>query len=185
MAVISTICLQLMAQHLPADRRRKIERLYLSGVKPAEIALKLGIKPASLRQHLYRAGLTQRREEIEEVKQRTAREILESVRQRNVEDFETVLDSLSEGAVIDAERLRDGWDMVQDAAGASSLMRAKCLLQDRATRFFGLDKEADAAPSLGINLFVFKGTSQRVERPVETVAASAAKPVVPTPLDDS
>jgi len=146
-----------MNDQLQNNDRRKIERLYLSGVKPTEIARKVGMKPASLRQHLYREGLTKRRDEIEAVKQRTVVEVLEKLRKNSVEDFEAVLGLLGDGMKIDARRLRDGWRLVDDAAGASSLMRAKTMLQNQAFRFFGTEK-ADGCqpppPAVDLSLFV-------------------------------
>jgi AraC-like DNA-binding protein len=169
-----------MKEQLQNSDRRKIERLYLSGVKPTEIARRVGMKPASLRQHLYREGLTKRRDEIEAVKQRTAREVLESIRQKSVEDYESVLGLLSEGMKIDAKKLRDGWSMVDDAAGASSLMRAKAMLQNQALRFYGTEKEEEAPPAhFDLSLFMlpsFKGIRRVDEVEAEKKAKEQQKP---------
>lgn len=144
-----------MAKHLQAIDRRKIEKLYLSDVKPAEIARKLGLRPASLRQHVYRAGLTQRRDEIAVAKRRTVLEVLEGVRRRSTEDFEAVLGLLGEGVKIDAKRLRDGWDLVETAPDASSLQRAKALHLDRVFRLHGVEKPAAGSQSGSFNVTQF------------------------------
>ena len=128
-----------MADHLQAADKRKIEGAYLSGSKPVEIARKLGKKPATIRQFLYRQGLTSRRDEIAVAKKRTAREVLEIARQQHVEELATVLGLAGESLKIDAERLRDGWPMVDGAADASALMRGKSLLFDRILRFYALE----------------------------------------------
>ena len=128
-----------MAQHLTAAEKRKIEKLYLSGVKPGEIAHKIGIKSASLRQYLYREGLTSRREEIKESKQQTAFEVLARIREKNLADFEAVLGLVAEGLKIDAQKLKNAWNLVGNAADASSLQRAKGLHFDRVLRVYGLD----------------------------------------------
>jgi hypothetical protein len=170
-----------VASHLNADQKKEIEKLYLSGVKAGEIARRVDMKTASVRQHLYRAGLTKRREEIAEVKKQTALEVLARVRQERIGDFEDVLDDIAAGLKIDAQRLRDGWDMVEDAAGASSLMRAKNLLFERTLRTFGVEK-TEASPKSGLDFFVL------VSRPVSVDLVAAAKPVeaVPvSPVDDA
>jgi uncharacterized protein YjcR len=166
-----------MAQHLTADRRRKIDKLYLSGVKPTEIARKMGMKPASLRQYLYREGLTKRRNEIEEVKQRTVREVLESVRQKSVADFEGVMELLAEGVKIDAKKLRNGWELATDAAGASSLMRAKGLLLDRALKTYGVESgEANAPVKANLSLFFLACPAVRIEKRVGPESDESNKP---------
>lgn len=149
-----------MSRHLklsPRDKR-KIDRLYLKGFKAAEICAELrhlNLTPRQVTQFLYKRGLTKQRMAIEETKQRTALEILERVRREGVEDFESVILDISAGLKIDAKQLRNGWDMAQDAAGASSLMRAKSLHLNRALQLFGLDKpdHMRAPACAGINLF--------------------------------
>ena len=173
-----------MARHLTTGERSKIERLYLSGTKPSEIAQKFGLKPASVRQLLHRAKLTQKREEIDEVKREALLEVLARKREEYAGDYEDMLDDFAAGLRIDAKKLRDSWELVQDAAGASSLMRAKNLLQDRAGRFFGLDKEADAAPSRGLNFFVLAPRVDPVKaaKPVEPAESTGTKQCVPSLL---
>jgi hypothetical protein len=170
-----------MASHLNSNQKRKIQTLYLSGTKPLEIAKQMGLKAGSVRQHVHRHKLTQRRDEIDTARQRTAREVLESVRQKSVADFEAVLELLNEGVKIDAGKLCDGWGMVQDAAGASSLMRAKSQLFDRTLRAFGVDK-ADPGPdiaAIGLNFFVLSPSA--VVKRVDPV--DAAKQIETTPCD--
>jgi len=180
-----------MTQHLQATDKRKIEKLYLSGVKPGEIARKVGVKPASLRQHLYRAGLTKQRDAIEEVKRRTAREVLESIREKSIGDFEAVLGLLGEALKVDARKLRDGWGLVQDAAGASSLMRAKSLLQSQVFRHYGLDKNDESQQAVPVSLSLFclpdsarSGVRKPNAKPVVAITGDDAVPDEPaTPAD--
>lgn len=143
--------------------RRKIQKLYLSGMKPEEIAQQLDMKPASLRQHLYREGLTKRRHEAEEARRRTAAEILNEARQQYGEEMAEALGELFAGLTDDAKRLRGGWDLVKDAAGASSLMRAKSLLLDRTLRTFGVEKPPEKAEGeiSAINFFCLPASAAR------------------------
>lgn len=147
--------------------RRKIQKLYLSGMKPEEIAQQMDMKPASLRQHLYREGLTKLRHEVEEARRRTAAEILDETRQQYGEDMAEALSELFAGLTDDAKRLRGGWNLVKDAAGASSLMRAKSLLLDRTLRTFGVEKPPEKAEGSipALNFFC--------------LPASAARPIPP------
>jgi len=146
-----------MSKHLQAAERRKIAKLYLAGVRPKEIAGKMGIKPSSLRQHLYREGLTRRKGEIEESKQQTAFEVLCRIREHDVADFEAILGLVAEGLKIDAQKLKDGWNLVGTAADASSLQRAKSLHYDRVLRVFGLDQSKNEPAPLTTVAF-FMGT---------------------------
>lgn len=163
-----------MTRHLklsPRDKR-KIDHLYLKGFKAAEICAELrhlNLTPRQVTQFLYKRGLTKQRTAIEETKQRTALEILERVRREGVEDFESVILDISAGLKIDAKQLRNGWDMAQDAAGASSLMRAKSLHLGRALAFFGLDKPDRAPPpaGVGLNLFFMGAASPSHTQPTD------------------
>ena len=143
--------------------RREIRKLYLSGMKPEEIAKRFDMKPASLRQHLYREGLTKMRNEVEEARRRTAAEILEEARRQYGDDMAKALGELFAGLTADAKRLRDGWGLVKDAAGASSLMRAKNLLLDRALRSLGAEKPEDQSnvSQTAISFFFMPSTAVR------------------------
>lgn len=152
-----------MATKLNDKDRREIRKLYLSGMKPEEIAKRFDMKPASLRQHLYREGLTKMRNEVEEARRRTAAEILEEARQQYGDEMAKALGELFSGLTSDAKRLRDGWDLVQDAAGASSLMRAKNLLLDRLLLAYGAEKPEAASngSQTAISFFFMPSTAAR------------------------
>lgn len=177
-----------MSRHLklcPRDKS-KIDRLYLKGFKAAEICAELrhlNLTPRQVTQFLYKRGLTKHRTAIEETKQRTALEILERVRREGAEDFEAVIADIAAGLKIDAKKLRDGWSMAQDAAGASSLMRAKTLHLNRALQLYGLDKPGEIPPPAGtmMNLFFCAPPPQTAQpmkqaEPVEPVGDNDAKP---------
>jgi hypothetical protein len=150
-----------MSHHLSLSPRDKlkIERLYAKGLKPAEICAELPslkLTPRQVTQFLYKRGWTKRRAEIEVVKQQTALEILQRVQKEGVEDFEAVIQDIAAGLRIDAKKLRDGWDLVEDASGASSLMRAKNLHLGRSLQFFGVAERTAEPPTTtpsGIELF--------------------------------
>lgn len=168
-----------MSCHLqlsPRDKLR-IERLYAKGLKPAEICAELPslqLTPRQVTQFLYKRGWTKRRTEIEEAKQQTALEILERARREGVEDFEGFLRDIATGLKIDANRLRDGWELVDDASDAASLMRAKSLLLNRGFQLFGTEKAGGHQPqaALTVGMFVV-----RAEEEMRADPTTAAKPV--------
>jgi len=142
-------------QRVTAEQKAIIKNDYLAGQKPSAIAVKIGVKVATVRQMLWRQGLTEEREEIKEAATRTAGEVLEDARKRHADKLTGILDAQIESLVTDSERLRDGWPLAQDAAGASSLMRAKALFQDRALQYFGLAAARDEpTPTIGISFFM-------------------------------
>jgi len=169
---------------LSSHNKSEIQRLYLKGLKPAEICAELQhlkLKPASIRQFLWRAGLTEQRGAIDEAKKQSVVEILAKARQEHADVFADVLDDSIAGLKNDSANLRDGWALVEDAAGASSLMRAKALFLDRTLRAFGVDNPTLGPDSAarGLNLFVFTAPA------LHTDPADLAKPVEPTPLTTS
>lgn len=113
-----------------------------------------------------------------EMRQRTAREVLERVRQRSVGDFEAVLELLAEGQMIDAKKLRNAWGFVNGAADLSSLMRAKSLLLDQALRLHGVEN-ADRNHEGGNQIIFVK-----LER-VTAETAREERNVPPAPLESS
>jgi hypothetical protein len=143
-----------MAPQLNADQKREIEKFYVAGLKPTEIARRMDRKAASVRQHLYRAGLTKRREEIAEVKKQTVAEALAKVRQDWVDDFEAMLSDIAAGLKIDAQKLRNAWYMAHDAASVVSLMRAKSLLLNCAMKLYGVEGNDNAKQPAPMLTFV-------------------------------
>lgn len=145
-------------QRLTEEQRAIIKNDYLAGLKPAAIADKLGVKVSTVRQGIWREGLTAQREEIKDAAARTAGEVIEDARARHAGKLAGIMDRQIEALVSDSERLRDGWHLVSDAAGASALMRSKVLLQDRTLRHFGLGGGHDGqAAGASLNLFLVRG----------------------------
>lgn len=140
---------------LTDEANATIRNDYLAGQKPAAIAKKIGAKVATVRQSIWRQKLTGERAALKEAAARTAGEVIEDARKRHAEKLTGILDAQIESLVTDSERLRDGWPLAQDAAGASSLMRAKALFQDRALQYFGLAAARDEpTPTIGISFFM-------------------------------
>jgi hypothetical protein len=156
-----------LPQKLSPRDKLKIQRLYAKGLKPSEISAELAslnLTPRQVTQFLFKRGWTKRRSEIEEVRQQTAAEIFRSVRTESLKEFQSVLRTFAASLTDDSEQLAHAWKLVEDAAGASSLMRAKSLHLDQALRFHGLDKtdatEAQTKPDL--RLFFFNEPVRRV-----------------------
>jgi len=163
-------------QPLTEEQTAIIKNDYLAGQKPAAIAKKIGAKVGTIRQVIWRQGLTVEKSAIMEAAARTAGEVLEDARQRHAEKLTGIMDKQIESLEKDAERLCDGWPLVEDAAGTSSLMRAKALLQDRTLRHFGLhgcDKsESGGAPTLSMYFVRGEPIDKREPKPVEPVIES-------------
>ncbi len=156
----------------PRDKM-KIDRLYLKGYKPSEICAELPglqLKPRQVTRFLYQRGLTKQRSQIEAGKQKTALEILRRVREEGAEEFETLIQDIATGLKIDAKRLRDGWELVSDAAGASSLMRAKNLLLDRASKVYGTENQNTESPTKldVVSMFYIEAPLSPAPKRVET-----------------
>lgn len=156
-------------------QQTKITELYVSGAKPAEIAGRLRIKPDTVRKYVSRRGLTARKTEIAEAQAQTMQEAIAQARRENVPVVLKAMRSLIDGLAGDAERLeRDGWGLVDDAAGASSLQRAKSLLGGRMLELAGVaDSESHRPGISGVGLFYFAGPALRID-PVD-----AAEPALP------
>ena len=85
------------------------------------------------------------------------------VREEGAEDFEDLIRDIAAGLKIDSRKLRDGWKLVQGTADASSLMRAKGLLLDRALRTFGVEESQGNQPvKADVSLFFFERATRRV-----------------------
>lgn len=128
---------------LSARDKRRIQRLYMRGMPPRDICVELrslGLTPRAITNLAHRSGWGKQRSEIEQAKRESAAEIVARVRGDVAADLESVLRNVAAGAKTDAVKLKDGWDLVEDAAGASSLMRAKGLLLNRVLRLHGLDQ---------------------------------------------
>lgn len=159
---------------------------YLGGQKPAAIAAKIGVKVATVRQMLWRQGLTDERESIKEAAARTAGEVLEDARKRHAEKLTGILDKQIKGIEMDTEKLSEGqggWDQVHGAADFSALMRGKDLLQRRTLRHFGLDAEREA-PARGFDLGIILGFGMQPPMPVNVTPTNAAPPENPK-VDES
>lgn len=166
-----------MPKRLPisAKDKARIFKHYAQGETPFAISTSLrevNLSPRQVANLIQREGWAKRKAEIAEVKQRTAIEILEQARRDGVQDFEAFIKATAESLKIDAARLRDGWDLVEDAAGASSLMRAKKLLLQRGLETFGLAGAAEHSGPTQKDLLalVFTRFQPATEpRPVEPV----------------
>ena len=111
--------------------------------------------------------------EIAEVKERSAKEVLEQARASMVDDLGMMLELGNESLKTDAEKLRNGWQYVSDAAGASSMQRAKSLHLDRMLRFHGLEaQQDDKGPGLNSLAVIFA-------RP-EPIQVQEVGPEIPT-----
>ncbi len=166
----------------PKDKR-KVFQAYARGETPFDIALsnkgKMNLTAKQISNLAQREGWTQRKEQIAEVKRQSVREILERAREEGIASLEPILRDIAAGLKIDAERLVDGWDLAQDAPGASALMRAKGLHLDRVQRLFEFGRHAavgDAPTTRAATLaVVFSGTAFQEAKP-------AADPKNVTPL---
>jgi hypothetical protein len=159
----------------PKDKTR-IFKLYASGLSPLDISLSLRDKNLTSRQIanlVSREGWTRRKAEIAEVKQQNAQEVLASVRASGVRDLEEVLSLVADGLKIDAQKLKDAWQLVGDAADASSLQRAKTLHLSRVLKLHGLDVPVETGTGT-LNVFFGNPIGQAEPVPVEPV-----KPEVP------
>lgn len=149
---------------IPSTVKAKILKAYSSGKTPTEIAMSLRDIKLTVEQIanlVYRAGLTRKKAEADEEAKRSAVEVLKKSREDGVQQLEQVLGAIKDGAVADAEILRDGWDLVTDAAGASSLQRAKSLLLNRTLKLYGLDKTDEQGMAGGNTLAFIYGAPCR------------------------
>lgn len=163
-----------MPKRLPltSQQRQKIFREYAKGVAPAEIAIShpgFGVTGQQIQNLILREGWAGKKREIADVREQSAAEILTKARQEVVEEFGEVLRHFATGLKVDAEKLSDGWSLVTNAAGASSLMRAKSLLQANAFEFYGVTPAPPSPPLANIigALFVDSGSRSPVRVAVE------------------
>jgi hypothetical protein len=158
-------------QSLTEEQRAIVRNDYLAGQKPGAIAKKTGAKVATVRQAIWRQKLTDERKGIKEVAARTAGEVLEDVRKRHAEKLMGIMDKQFELIETDSEKLRDGWLLVEDAAGASALMRSKALLQDRTLRHFGFSNSDANDPTASSSVSIFLVRGKRIEEMVSAMSA--------------
>ena len=128
--------------------KRDLRRRYIRGERAADLVASrrdLGLSLAQIQNLISREGWAKMRGEVEQTRRRAANEVLAQVREETTSDLEKVLRSVNVGLVKDAEQLEDGWDLVEDAAGASSLQRAKSLHLNRLLRMYGLSQEPSQA----------------------------------------
>lgn len=128
--------------------KRDLRRRYIRGERAADLVASrrdLGLSLAQIQNLISREGWAKMRGEVEQTRRRAANEVLAQVREETTSDLEKVLRSVNIGLVKDAEQLEDGWDLVEDAAGASSLQRAKSLHLNRLLRMHGLSQEPSQA----------------------------------------
>ena len=128
--------------------KRDLRRRYIRGERAADLVASrrdLGLSLAQIQNLISREGWAKMRGEVEQTRRRAANEVLAQVREETTSDLEKVLRSVNVGLVEDAKQLEDGWDLVEDAAGASSLQRAKSLHLNRLLRLHGLNQESSQA----------------------------------------
>lgn len=132
---------------LSPAQRAKIQRLYLKGQAPAEIALSLrasglNLTAKQIGNMAVREKWTAQRGDITDARQKTAIEVLESVRAAMSRDLEEILTSVVEDLKSDALKLRSGdMDLAMDAAGVSAVQRGKKLFFERVKAVAGLDEK--------------------------------------------
>jgi len=136
--------------------KAKIERLYLKGHKPSEIATEVDATAAQITRYVYRHGLSKQRGEIKErtgaMKTEAVIDVVTRLRQQTIADLEPVIIACAESLKIDADILKDFWAKVENASDASALMRAKKLHQDRCFDFLGLNEEPASAKTSPITI---------------------------------
>ncbi len=160
---------------ISSAQKAQILKAYSAGKTPTQISMELrSIKLTStqIANLVYKAGLTREKAAATEEAKRSAIEVLKESRENGIRELEQVLSALKDGAAIDADKLKDGWGMVNDAAGASSLQRAKGLLLNRTLKLYGLEKETGANPVPSLNVFLAQPKGESI-RPVEKVPSHA------------
>lgn len=175
-----------MSRRLPisAKDKRRIRLLYAEGHGPGEIvtAMKakgIDLKPKQIANLVQKNGWTRQDKAIQEAREQGAKELLEEARKAGARDLKAVLQLISAGHLVDARKLRDGWELVENAADASSLQRAKGLLQSRVMEFHGLDGPPDegAARMSALAVIVAYPEPERDAAAINvTATASAAGP---------
>ena len=166
----------------PKDKRDLFRR-YAKGETPLDLSrsrsdLKLTVRQIS--NLISREGWSKQKGQIAEVKRRAASEVLAQVREDSVDELEQALRSVKTGIATDAKRLEDGWDLVEDAAGASALQRAKSLHLNRLFKLHGFDRPTDSKASARANIALVFGRFPSAEEAtaVMDVTTTEAEPDV-------
>lgn len=133
----------------PADRR-DLRKRYARGETASDLIVSrkdLGLSLAQMQNLIVRGGWPKMKGEIAATKRRAANEVLSQVRADTTEDLESALRSVGKGFANDAKQLETAFgELVEDAAGASALQRARLLNLNGILRLHGLDKmEAQGA----------------------------------------
>lgn len=126
---------------LTARDKNKIQRLYMRGMPPRDICVELrslALNPRTITNIAHRCGWGKQRTEITAAKAASSAEILERAKQDAATELEVILRDVSSGMKIDAAELKSSWHLVENAADASSLMRAKTLFMNQLLKFHGL-----------------------------------------------
>jgi len=160
---------------LPPKDKRDLFRRYARGETPLDLTRSrsdLKLTARQIANLISREGWAKQKAEIAEERKKSAQEALAQVREDGVRELEPILRDVAAGLKTDAAMLKDGWDLVEDAAGASSLMRAKNLHLARLMRFHGVDKEpASNARSQALAMVYVKMPNAH---PPETAAVDVA-----------
>lgn len=128
------------------QQREAIMKRYIAGQSPTEISQDmkhLGLSGRQITSMANREGWRPLRlEHLAEHAKHDPEQILAVVRRENAELFAQIVDDVFQDALNDHQKLsRSGWGLVDDAAGASSLMRAKKLLQERLFSVAGISQQ--------------------------------------------
>jgi len=121
-------------------------RRYIAGESPLAIALELKhlrLTAKQITSLAYREGWRELRiENLVERENRDPERILAAIRREDVEKLAQLVVDAFDDAERDQRMLSsNGWGLVRDAAGASSLMRAKKLAMDRLFTLFGISQQ--------------------------------------------
>lgn len=144
---------------LSIGQKKRLRQLYLEGHSPTEICAtcrSYNITRKQLLNLAYREGWQKLKSKVEESEKQSAQQALDNSRRTRAEEVAALIETAFDSLRRDSDVLKDGWGFVEDAAGASALMRAKKLLTDRLFAVAGLDAESEAAQPGGatINLIV-------------------------------
>lgn len=162
---------------LTTAQRAKIHRLYLEGHGPSQIALSLRASGLNLTSKqvsnlAIREKWTRQKTEIAEVRKKSVSEAVESVRGELGKELEEILLAFVADLKSDANLLKSGgMDVAIDAAGVSSVQRAKRLFFERVKAVAGFDSRPDEGGSRQANILLIHGEPIAVSPPVPREAA--------------
>ncbi|WP_404420755.1 hypothetical protein [Nibricoccus sp. IMCC34717] len=167
---------------LSAAVESKIRLAYISGMTPREIAFKFkrsGIASSKqVRDLASRRGWLVERNATENVVAQSAQQVLAQVRDEHRQELRQVLGDVFADTVADADRLggEQGWSLVTDAAGASSLQRAKTLHVNRLLQLHGLDAPTEQPQQVTGIALIFGNplTPEQMSQATDTTATSTA-----------